>query len=142
MNWLTIITTLIAAIAPSIVSIYVSNNQLKINEQNNLHQLNLNSQNNEHQLNLKKLEYFEKVKINSLNDYFDKLATYLNNPTPSNLSSYQAAMSKVSLYVSKKVYLKISDINSSISEGKIDEVDLDYLLTLLNKEACENNQTN
>lgn len=143
MNWLTIVTTLIAAIAPSVVSIVTTIVQSSINKQNNEHQLNLNEQSYNFQLETKKFENYYLQKTESLNKYIDSLITYVYSPSEENLITYKLNMSKVCLYVSPQIYNDILDINSYLEEKKFDTVKNDmlrFLLDNLNREAKQYNE--
>lgn len=131
MNWLTITTTLIAAIAPSVVSIVTLCLQQRTNKKNNELQLEINKLNNEHQLKLKQFELYKSPKNSSINCYLDNLIQYLNNPSSENFINYQFSMAKASMYVSAKIYSEIDDINTAIQNNKIDDVKKSYFSSLL-----------
>ena len=131
MNWLTITTTLIAAIAPSIVSIVSICVQEKNNKTNNELQLEINKLNNEHQLKLKQFELYDSPKNSFINCYLDNLIQYFNNPSSENFINYQFSMAKSSMYVSAKIYSEIDHINDAIENNKIDEVKNIHFYSLL-----------
>ena len=124
MNWLTITTTLIAAIAPSVVSIVTIYHQTKINKQNN-----------EFQLRLKYLDYYVMQKDLAISSYLDCLFKYLDNQSQANLTNYQIAMSKVCIYVSEKSYNEIDKINYFIKNNNVNDVNIEILIDVLNKET-------
>ena len=126
MNWLTITTTLIAAIAPTVVAIVSNVLQYKSNEQNH-----------NFQLKQKELENYYSQKTTAMNNYFDALATYINVRNEQNLSAYQSAYCKMSMYCSKKVYKKLSEINFDIEEQHLARINdrLDSLSEILNAEC-------
>lgn len=145
MEWLSNLGTFVALIAPSVIAIINSFNQVKINKQNNDYQLNINNQNNNNQLQLKHLEYYRLEKISAINNYLDNLNIYLNEKNKENLDKYKLSMIKVSMYVSKETRDIISDIDYMLKEENINNVEhyvSDYFLEVLNSEAQEYNNSN
>ena len=114
MDWLTITTTLVAAIAPSVISIVSLCLQQKTTKENNELQLKISNLNNEHQLKLKDLDFIQSQRTNAINSYLDSLVQCIYNPTQDNLMLYQSAMAKVALYVSPEVYEEVDSINTHI----------------------------
>ena len=145
MNWLTIVTTLIAAIAPSIVSIVTVRYQSKNNQQNNDCQLQLNKTNNEHQLKLNQLEYYSSEKCTAVSNYLDDLTYYLKYRSDGCFTKYKISMTKACMYVSKSVYGCIRDIDVALEDNHFDDVQtylLDELLETLNSEVPKYDKSN
>ena len=145
MDWVTVITTLIAAIAPTVISIANSMHQTKINTQNNEHQLKLNEQSNSFQLKSKKLENYYLDRTNSINNYLESLITYLHDQSQENFINYQLAMSKICMYVSSSIYNNILDIHYLIQKSEFDKIINEYLELLLdelNKEVKQYQDNN
>lgn len=126
MTWLTIVTTLTAAIAPSIVSIVANIVQYKINKQNN-----------EFQLKQKEIDTFYSHRNIAINNYLDSLSNYINISSKENLSAYQSTYCKVSIYVSQRVFDHINTINDCINKQHFEEIpSLLYILSdILNSES-------
>lgn len=141
-NWLTITTTLIAAIAPSVISFFTIIYQVKINRDNNKQQLELNKQSHDYQLKQKQLEIYNTIKTTVINDYLDNLNNYIFNPTDKNFINYQIAMSKTCMYTSKKNYETISIIDSLIKAKQFDTIKNSYLACLFNDLNIEAHQYN
>lgn len=130
MNWLTIVTTLLAAILPSAISLITLHYNFKINKQNN-----------EYQLKLKEKEFLYQQRNQALNSYADCLNTYLYYPSDKTKFDYLASILKVSLYVSPEVYYEIDSINKFINQNQLDtarEIEVDYLAKKLNEETHNN----
>lgn len=145
MDWLTIITTLVAAFAPTIVSVANSISQFKINAQNNEHQIKLNEQSNNFQLKSKKLENYYLDKTNSINKYLECLIAYLYEQSQENLINYQLAMPRTCMYVSPSIYETILDIHYHIQKSEFDKIkndELEFLLDELNKEVKQYHENN
>ena len=105
MNWLTITTTLLAALLPSVVSIIVTINQSKINKENNSFQLELNKQNNDLKEKMFRLEFYYSKQDTYITAYLDSLTAYLIIPSEENLIKYKSALTKVLMYISPKAHL-------------------------------------
>lgn len=122
MNWLTITTTLLAAILPSIVSIATTISQSKINKQNNDFQLELNKQNNDLKEKMYRLEHYYSKQDDYMGSYLYSLINYLNIPNESNLLKYKSAMAKVYMYVPYKTYSQIEEINYFVDNNDFNKV--------------------
>ena len=148
MDKLTIVTTLIAAIAPSVVAIInaIVNNlsQLNMNKQNNDFQLQLSQQNNNHQIQQKQLEHFYSQKTVAINDYIDNLSKYLHNENSETLLNYKLSLSKICTYVSKDIYSSIKLIDFNIEQKQLDLANSNFenLLNQLNIEAQQYHKAN
>ena len=148
MDKLTIVTTLIAAIVPSVVAIInaIVNNlsQLNMNKQNNDFQLQFSQQNNNHQIQQKQLEHYYSQKTIAINDYIDSLSKYLHNKNSKTLLNYKLSLSKICTYVSKDIYSSIKHIDYDIEQKAFDlaQSNFEHLLNELNREAQQYYQSN
>ena len=145
MEWLTAITTLVAAFAPALITISSNKHQEKLNEQNNNCQLELNKQNNNYQLQLRQLDYNYSKKSSAVDSYLESLNKFLKDQSEENLVNYQTAFISVSMYVSKKVYNCMCDIDVYIKQNDFKTAKLLSLTELseqLNFEAHQYEQSN
>lgn len=141
MDWYALITTLIATIAPSVVSIFSLRYQKETNIENNKLQLEINRLNNEHQLAVNNLEFINTQKNLCLSSYLDCLVSYLENPNATNLLHYQSSMSKACMYVSNNIYDEIDSINTAIKNQEFDKIKDYYfscLLDAINSDTKQN----
>ena len=122
MNWVTIVTTLLAATLPSVVSIVSARHQSIINEQNNELQLSLNKQNNDMQEKMYRLEYYYSKQDLYVNTYLEALTNYLNIPSEENLLKYKSSLAKVYMYVSSTTSARIEEIDDSLNKKDFSEV--------------------
>ena len=122
MNWLTITTTLLAALLPSAVSIVVTIHQSKINNENNKFQLELNKQNNDLKEKMYRLEHYYSKQDVYMSSYLDSLAEYLIEPTENKLLKYKSSMAKAYMYVPFKTYVQIEEIDEYINRNNFDKV--------------------
>lgn len=145
MDWLTITVTLIAALAPSVVSIITVRIQAQNNKENNDYQIQINNSNHEHELQLKQLEIYSSEKSIAISNYFDDLTCYLKSRSDEHFLKYKNSMIKACLYVSKPVYECINTIDVLIQRKDFDDVQnyiIDELLPTLNSEVPKYNKEN
>lgn len=77
--------------------------------------------NNRHQLKMKQIELYEENRIATINQYVSTVSCYLNRPSTNELVEMSGVLNSIYLYVPKKIWKDISNLNMLIENNQLDK---------------------